>query len=362
MPSAADARSLATLGLRAWLALLLSIQLGALVAMALLQGLVPSAAAEAHDVHHPILAGLVLAAAISGLWSCRLARRALLCLHEAAAFTATTLSLAAVAPAVAVCAIAIIAAARHPLSLNAPVIVPVASVVAVSTPGPAADVSVAADKEADPQAGMKLYGNSCAACHGDAGQGVENVGPALAATEFLGSRSDAQMIGFLQVGRTPADADSRMGRAMPARGGNPALTDRDLADIVAHLRTLAPAQAEAAAGVKAAALPQWLAPPSPDPVAGVTEPFRVPTWQDIEGVQRPTHEPWHVDAILGARIVLAAGQGLLLLTMAALLLRTLTRRGEFFADRDLAHVDTGWSLVAMVAVITILAPLAGGIA
>ncbi len=41
-------------------------------------------------------------------------------------------------------------------------------------------------------------------------------------------------------GRTPGDPDNESGMPMPPRGGDPRLTDDDLAAIVVFLRTLSP--------------------------------------------------------------------------------------------------------------------------
>jgi disulfide bond formation protein DsbB len=46
------------------------------------------------------------------------------------------------------------------------------------------------------------------------------------------------LILFVTKGRDPSDPLSTTGVQMPPRGGNPALTDQDLADIVAYVRTL----------------------------------------------------------------------------------------------------------------------------
>jgi glucose/arabinose dehydrogenase len=46
------------------------------------------------------------------------------------------------------------------------------------------------------------------------------------------------MLEFLQVGRAHDALDNESGILMPARGGNPNLTDDDLLDIIAYLRTL----------------------------------------------------------------------------------------------------------------------------
>ena len=46
------------------------------------------------------------------------------------------------------------------------------------------------------------------------------------------------MVTFLQVGRASDDPLNTTGIAMLPRGGNPSLTDDDLKDLVAYMRTL----------------------------------------------------------------------------------------------------------------------------
>ena len=58
----------------------------------------------------------------------------------------------------------------------------------------------------------------------------------------MAEQGDEALVRFLKLGRTPDDPASVMKRLMPARGGNMALGDRELGQIVSYLRTL---QAEA---------------------------------------------------------------------------------------------------------------------
>lgn len=87
-------------------------------------------------------------------------------------------------------------------------------------------------------AGRDLFDGSCVACHGAGGVGVEGLGKTLINNEFVGGLGDAELIEFLTVGRATDDPLNTTGVAMPAKGGNPSLSDDDLASIVAYLRTL----------------------------------------------------------------------------------------------------------------------------
>ncbi len=55
---------------------------------------------------------------------------------------------------------------------------------------------------------------------------------------FIASRSDSELVDFIKAGRATSDPDNTTGVDMPVKGGNPALTDQDLYDIVAFIRTL----------------------------------------------------------------------------------------------------------------------------
>ncbi|MEJ2084961.1 MAG: cytochrome c [Acidobacteriota bacterium] len=86
--------------------------------------------------------------------------------------------------------------------------------------------------------GHRLYRQSCAVCHGINGEGKPSLGATLRANEFIQSKSDDEMVQFLIEGR-PADHPlNKKGIAMPPRGGNPSLTDEDLAAIVGYVRSL----------------------------------------------------------------------------------------------------------------------------
>jgi disulfide bond formation protein DsbB len=60
----------------------------------------------------------------------------------------------------------------------------------------------------------------------------------LTTSEYAIGLPDAELILFLTKGRPASDSLNTTGVDMPPRGGNPALTDQDLADIVAYVRTL----------------------------------------------------------------------------------------------------------------------------
>ena len=86
--------------------------------------------------------------------------------------------------------------------------------------------------------GEVLYNGSCIACHGPNGEGIEGLGKPWVGSDFINSNSDADMVAFLLVGRPSDDPLNTTGIAMLPKGGNPSLTDDDLQDLVAYMRTL----------------------------------------------------------------------------------------------------------------------------
>lgn len=90
----------------------------------------------------------------------------------------------------------------------------------------------------DATAGETLFQSTCSACHGPDAKGLPNLGKDLTTSVFVRDLDDEQLVTFITVGRTPDDPLNTTGVVMPPRGGNPALTDSDLLDIAAFIRTL----------------------------------------------------------------------------------------------------------------------------
>lgn len=88
------------------------------------------------------------------------------------------------------------------------------------------------------QSGNTLFHQTCISCHGRSGAGIKGNGKALARNEFIKSLDDDALLAFIKQGRGPSDPKSTTGIQMPPKGGNPALSDDDLLDIIAYLRTL----------------------------------------------------------------------------------------------------------------------------
>lgn len=132
-------------------------------------------------------------------------------------------------------------------------------------PSPAASVAL------DPQmvaAGDQIYHTICMACHGFNARGIAGLGKTLIGSAYVDSATDDELLTFLQVGRAVNDPLNTTGVAMPARGGNPNLTDDDLRNVIAYIRSLNPPPAaggQAVAAVPTAAPVPTQTPSGPQP-------------------------------------------------------------------------------------------------
>ncbi|MDX9910997.1 MAG: c-type cytochrome [Phycisphaerales bacterium] len=86
--------------------------------------------------------------------------------------------------------------------------------------------------------GREVFAMTCAACHGPSGMGVTGLGASLVESDFVFGRSDESLVAFIAQGRPIDDPANVTKVLMPPRGGNPELTDDDLASVVQYLRGL----------------------------------------------------------------------------------------------------------------------------
>ena len=110
---------------------------------------------------------------------------------------------------------------------------------AAGSPTPeAAPPATAEAPKGDPVVGKNAFIVYCSACHGPDAKGRPNLGKNLTTSQFFGSKTDAELITFVKTGRLITDLLNTTGVPMPPKGGNPALTDQDIANILAYVRTL----------------------------------------------------------------------------------------------------------------------------
>jgi disulfide bond formation protein DsbB len=117
---------------------------------------------------------------------------------------------------------------------------PVDETTASQTAPPTAPVSTTEPVAFDPEVikrGKRVYA-SCIACHGRDGTGVKGIGADLIHSNFVRESDDASLRDFIKTGRQPGAPGSVMNMNMPPKGGNPALKDTQLDDVIVYLRSL----------------------------------------------------------------------------------------------------------------------------
>ena len=67
---------------------------------------------------------------------------------------------------------------------------------------------------------------------------MSGLGTSFVDSAYIQEHTDAEVVTFIKEGRLNDAPDNVTGIAMPPYGGNPRLTDSDLAAIAAFLRTL----------------------------------------------------------------------------------------------------------------------------
>ncbi len=107
-------------------------------------------------------------------------------------------------------------------------------------PAPGDSGNGTAEVPGDPENGKELYMGTCVSCHGPDAKGIKGLGKDLTDSEFVQTNTPEELVDFLKEGRAAGDPLNDTGVDMPPKGGNPALTDEDLVDITAYLKSLQP--------------------------------------------------------------------------------------------------------------------------
>jgi mono/diheme cytochrome c family protein len=113
------------------------------------------------------------------------------------------------------------------------------STMADTSPSPSGGgtaASGASSLPGDPSKGETLYAQNCTTCHGAALEG--GIGARLNPIESLAGVKDPLdplvLIDIIANGRQPQPGDPKQ-QLMPAKGGNPRLTDQDVRDLAAYI-------------------------------------------------------------------------------------------------------------------------------
>lgn len=88
------------------------------------------------------------------------------------------------------------------------------------------------------EAGKKIFMTTCIACHTETGGARPNLGKDIADSAWVKGQTDEQLVAFIKKGRDPSDPLNTTGVAMPPKGGNPAISDSQVKDLVAFIRVL----------------------------------------------------------------------------------------------------------------------------
>ena len=86
--------------------------------------------------------------------------------------------------------------------------------------------------------GREVFLASCSACHGANAEGIEGLGKSFITSEFISSSTDKGIMTMIKMGRPVWDPANTTGLDMPPKGGNPAITDDQLNDIISYIRTV----------------------------------------------------------------------------------------------------------------------------
>lgn len=100
------------------------------------------------------------------------------------------------------------------------------------------ETAAAGGSSAAAERGKQHFATVCATCHGQSGEGVQGLGKTLQASEWLKNHSDEEFAKLILEGRPADHPENTTKVAMPPKGGSPGLTETDVADIVAYVRTL----------------------------------------------------------------------------------------------------------------------------
>ena len=227
---------------------------------------------------------------------------------------------------------------------------------------PAGDAKAAPAAAGDPAQGRSLYLGACAACHGTDGQGMANLGLPLRDSAFLKGLNETGLIDFIKQGRQPTDPASKMKVLMPPRGGNPFLSDADVAHIAAYVKALAGGAPDKAAPVAAtaptaqedaqAAVPRWVIPPPPKTAPSLRADYLQAALTGPRPVAPPDQPPNDAHQFFGFYFALTGLHALHLIAGLVVLGWLLTRATKgHFGRAYFTPVENGglyWHLVDLI--------------
>lgn len=130
-----------------------------------------------------------------------------------------------------------------PTSTNTPEPSPTVAATEVTMAGADSGSGLLTSAITDPERvskGNTTFRMVCASCHSPTGAGIPGLGLPLIGSQFVNTRTNSQLLQFIIEGRKIGDPANTTGVMMPARGGNPSLTDDDLLNVIHYIRSLNP--------------------------------------------------------------------------------------------------------------------------
>lgn len=129
----------------------------------------------------------------------------------------------------------------------------------------------------DAAEGRAIFSTSCITCHGPTGDGLNNLAPSLRTSDFIKSADTAAILQVILKGRAVGDPANKSGKAMPARGGNPFLTDQQASHLAAFVQSISGDSSGSAVNsagestTPTVQLSQWIVPAAAKPPAGLVQ-------------------------------------------------------------------------------------------
>lgn len=91
----------------------------------------------------------------------------------------------------------------------------------------------------DAAKGKEIFASTCVSCHGPDAKGMPGLGKNLVQpSEWMKKQSNEQLLELIKSGRLASDPVNTTKVDMPAKGGNLALMDEDLKNVVAYIRSI----------------------------------------------------------------------------------------------------------------------------
>jgi mono/diheme cytochrome c family protein len=201
----------------------------------------------------------------------------------------------------------------------------------------------------NPENGKMVFSKTCITCHGPTGQGMPNLAPSLVGSAYIKSADDSAVATVIRQGRALGDPTNKSGKVMPARGGNPFLSEEEIAHLTAFVRAIQSAPASTSDGVPAVQLASWVVPSAKPSARGID--LRLADREMVGGLSRMEYTAGHRSQLFRwLTILLTSVHGLLLLGVVAISCNVVLPQMISRSDRiNVHHIRLsiiGWILAA----------------